>query len=74
MREVTVDTIASAGDKLWKELVGTNLVMNVTNVQLAFTGIETAETGQRSIEGFLKSGQTSKRARDDNDDTNIGGT
>jgi DNA polymerase eta len=52
---------------LWKELVGTSLVMNVTSVQLAFTGIEPAESGQRSIEGFLKAGQTTKRQRDDDD-------
>lgn len=36
--------------------------MKVTSIQLAFTGIEIAEAGQRSIEGFLKSG---KRTRDE---------
>ena len=64
-REVTVDTIAAAGDKLWKELVGTNVAMKVTSVQLAFTGLESAEVGQRSIEGFLKAGQSAKRPRDE---------
>ncbi|KAF8907348.1 hypothetical protein CPB84DRAFT_1675032 [Gymnopilus junonius] len=53
-REVTVDTIASAGDKLWKELVGNSMTLNVSSVQLAFTGIDVAEAGQKSIEGFLK--------------------
>ncbi|KAF5382137.1 hypothetical protein D9615_004300 [Tricholomella constricta] len=70
-REVTVDTIAAAGDKLWKELVGTELAMKVTNVQLAFTGIEGAEAGQQSIEGFFK--QPAKRPRgDDVDDDDDG--
>ncbi|TFK40232.1 DNA polymerase eta [Crucibulum laeve] len=63
-REVTVDVIASAGDKLWKELVGNSLTMNVSSVQLAFTGIDVAEPGQRTIEGFLKTGYTNKRVRD----------
>ncbi|KAG5645533.1 hypothetical protein DXG03_005808 [Asterophora parasitica] len=67
-REVTVDAIAAAGDKLWKELVGIDLAMKVTSVQLAFTGIEGAEVGQRSIEGFFKAGQSGKRQRDDDED------
>ncbi|KAK0223092.1 hypothetical protein IW262DRAFT_1458102 [Armillaria fumosa] len=65
IREVTVDVIAAAGDKLWKDLVGNSTSMKVTSVQLAFTGIETAETGQQSIDGFFKSGPNSKRGRDD---------
>ncbi|PBK75521.1 DNA/RNA polymerase [Armillaria solidipes] len=65
IREVTVDVIAAAGDKLWKDLVGNSTSMKVTSVQLAFTGIETAETGQQSIDGFLKGGPSSKRGRDD---------
>ena len=52
--DVTVDVIATAADKLWKELTGNMKNLNVTSVQLAFTGIETAETGQQSIEGFFK--------------------
>ncbi|KAG5653390.1 hypothetical protein H0H81_000777 [Sphagnurus paluster] len=72
MREVTVDTVAGVGNKLWKDLVGTSLVMNVTNIQLALTGIEGAEAGQRSIEGFFAGGQVSKRQRgDDSDDDDI---
>ena len=63
-KEVTVDTIASAGDKLWKDLVGNRTTLNVTNVQLAFTGIDVAEAGQRSIEGFLKPAST-KRSREE---------
>src|ERR1700735_4339343 len=61
-KEVTVDSIASAGDKLWKDLVGNSTTLNVTNVQLAFTGIDVAEAGQRSIEGFLKPA-SAKRSR-----------
>ncbi|KAG6898208.1 hypothetical protein C0992_003320 [Termitomyces sp. T32_za158] len=66
--EVTVDTIAAAANALWKDLVGENLAMKVTNVSLAFTGIEGAEHGQRSIEGFLQPGQPTKRQRDNNSD------
>lgn len=52
--EVTVDVIATAADKLWKELTGNMKNLNVTSVQLAFTGIETTEIGQQSIEGFFR--------------------
>ena len=61
-----MDTIAAAGDKLWKELVGSSATLNVTSVQLAFTGIDVAEAGQRSIEGFLKPAST-KRQREEPD-------
>ncbi|KAK0495375.1 hypothetical protein EDD18DRAFT_271247 [Armillaria luteobubalina] len=71
IREVTVDVIAAAGDKLWKDLVGNFTSMKVTSVQLAFTGIETAETGQQSIDGFFKSGSNSKRGRDDDSPRHI---
>lgn len=58
VRNATVDVIAAAGDKLWKELVGTEATratpMKITNVQLSFSGIEIMETGQRNIEGFFK--------------------
>lgn len=65
-REVTVDVIAAAGDKLWKELVGNNPAapMKVSSVQLSFTGIEAAEIGLQSIGGFFKTGQASKRPRE----------
>ena len=60
--DVTVDFVAAAGNKLWKELVGTEVVVKVTSVSLSFTGIEEAEHGQQSIEGFLK------RRREDTED------
>ncbi|OBZ72407.1 N-acetyltransferase eso1 [Grifola frondosa] len=63
-KNITVDVIASYGDRLWKELVGTEesraTPMKITNVQLSFAGIETMETGQRSIEGFLKTRSSSE--------------
>ncbi|KAI0926251.1 hypothetical protein AcV5_008760 [Taiwanofungus camphoratus] len=56
-RQVTVDLIASAGDKLWKELVGTGDArtrpMNINNVALSFAGVGTMEAGQQGIEGFF---------------------
>ena len=66
---MTVDLVAGFGNKLWKELVETDSkdkTMKISSVQLAFTGIETAETGQKTIEGFLKG--TTKRSREDDDD------
>lgn len=52
-----MDLIAAAGDKLWKELVGTDTSrrteMKITSVQLSFTGIESMESGQKMIEGFF---------------------
>ncbi|KIJ66644.1 hypothetical protein HYDPIDRAFT_149468 [Hydnomerulius pinastri MD-312] len=70
-RDVTVDVIAAAADKLWKELTGNATSVNVTSVQLAFTGIETAEMGQQSIESFFKSKEAQrpilKRPRSDSD-------
>lgn len=54
VRHVTVDVIATAADKLWKELTGDAKTINVTSVQLAFTGLEMAEMGQQSIQGFFK--------------------
>ncbi|KZT06045.1 DNA/RNA polymerase [Laetiporus sulphureus 93-53] len=57
-RNVTVDLIATAGDKLWRDLIGTDTScsgpLKITNVALGFTGVESMEAGQRSIEGFLK--------------------
>jgi DNA polymerase eta len=53
-RNLSVDVIAMAGDRLWKELIGDAKVMKVTSVQLAFTGLETAESGQQSIKDFFK--------------------
>ena len=60
-KEVTVDTIASAGNRLWKELVGNQESLKITSVHLAFTGIEFAESGQQTIEGFLLAASSKKR-------------
>ena len=69
-----------AGGRLWKELVGDSKIMKVTSIQLAFTGLESAELGQQSIEGFFKTpdreqlynpnnGESSlKRAREEEED------
>lgn len=70
-KELTVDTIATAGDKLWKELVGTNVTMNVTNVSLAFTGIDVAEAGQQSIADFLRRPTSASRKRSHDADNAI---
>ncbi|KAI5892593.1 DNA/RNA polymerase [Schizophyllum commune H4-8] len=52
--EATVDYIARLADKLWSELVGSaTTALNVSSVQLAFTGIGNSEAGQQSISGFF---------------------
>jgi DNA polymerase eta len=59
-KKVTVDTIASSGDKLWSQLVGNNSgPMKVSSIQLAFTGIETQEVGQQNIDGFFNGAASS---------------
>ncbi|KAI0749875.1 DNA/RNA polymerase [Daedaleopsis nitida] len=62
-KNVTVDLIASFGDKLWKELVGPgpSTPFKITNISLSFSGIGSMEVGQRTIEGFL----TTRTASDD---------
>ncbi|KAG0705728.1 hypothetical protein DFH29DRAFT_799621 [Suillus ampliporus] len=72
VRDVTVDVIATAADKLWKELTGDAKTVNITSVQLAFTGLEKAEMGQKSIEGFFTTRDTQqqqslKRPREEDD-------
>ncbi|KAG1747143.1 uncharacterized protein EDB91DRAFT_1048614 [Suillus paluster] len=61
VRNVTVDVIATAADKLWKELTGDTKTVNVTSVQLAFAGLEKAEIGQKSIEGFFTTRDTQQQ-------------
>ncbi|KAG1821793.1 DNA polymerase eta [Suillus subaureus] len=71
VRNVTVDVIATAADKLWKDLTDDAKTVNITSVQLAFTGLEKTEMGQKSIEGFFTTRdvqQTSlKRSREDDE-------
>jgi DNA polymerase eta len=69
VRVPSVDVIAAAGDKLWKEFVGTSTSLKVNHISLAFAGIEIAEQGQKSIEGFLKSASanSSKKKRPDHE-------
>lgn len=64
-RNATVDVIAAAGNNLWKDLVGSSTDLKITTVSLGFTGVELAEPGQQSIDGFFK---TPKRPRDELDD------
>ncbi|KAL1729962.1 hypothetical protein EV714DRAFT_211859 [Schizophyllum commune] len=58
--EATVDYIARLADKLWTELVGTATVLNVSSVQLGFTGLGNSEAGQQSISGFFANAKPAK--------------
>ncbi|KAJ8520184.1 hypothetical protein ONZ45_g2994 [Pleurotus djamor] len=85
VRDVTIDVVASAGEKLWRELMSNadESTLKISHIYLQFSGVGTAENGQGSIEGFLKSPATAniqstgKRERtltvggisDDEDDT-----
>lgn len=53
----------SFGEKLWKELVGPSgsTPFKITHISLSFSGIGIMEAGQRTIEGFL----TSRNSSDD---------
>ncbi|KAL0954665.1 hypothetical protein HGRIS_003615 [Hohenbuehelia grisea] len=61
MKDITVDAVAAAGEKLWREYVGgalpddRTLPMKITHMHLGFSGIATAGDGQGSIEGFFRS-------------------
>lgn len=76
VRDVTIDVVAGAGDKLWKELVGPlnskkPLSTKITHISLSFHGVEAGEVNQRGIEGFLSKtpASPSKRKRNvDSDD------
>lgn len=72
---MTIDVVAAAGDKLWKELVGPldstkPLSTKITHVSLSFHGVEAGEVNQRGIEGFLSKtpNSPSKRKREVNED------
>ncbi|KAJ7116403.1 DNA polymerase eta [Mycena epipterygia] len=68
VREVTVDIIAAAADKLWKELVDPRVPMKIIGISLGFTGIEGVESGLKSIDTFFKTAPVSKRALEDDAD------
>lgn len=68
LRNVTIDAVAAAGDKLWKELVGPlnskkPLSTKITHVCLSFSGVEAGEVNQQGIEGFLSKAPNSPRKR-----------
>jgi DNA polymerase eta len=75
LRNVTIDAVAAAGDKLWKELVGPlnsrkPLSAKITHVSLSFSGVEAGEVNQQGIESFLSKipNSPSKRKREANSD------
>ena len=57
-----MDTIAGFAERLWKDLVGSgnkqdgSLPHSITHVALGFSGVESGEAGQQSIEGFFQPG------------------
>lgn len=66
VKEVTVDIVASAGNKLWKEMTGNAKDVNVGALQLSFSNLERGEAGQKNIDGFFQ--QSTKRSREDAED------
>nr|GAT60999.1 DNA polymerase eta [Mycena chlorophos] len=67
VREVTVDVVAGAANKLWREFCDARAPMKVTGVSLGFTGIEGVETGLKRLDAFLKK-PSSKREFDEAED------
>ena len=68
VRNVTLDVVSAAGDKLWKELVGPlnstkPLSTKITHISLSFHGVEAGEANQRGIEGFLSKAPDSPSGR-----------
>lgn len=57
---VTVDFMSNEAEKLWKEIVGSDMLwdgkkeMKVTGLNLGLTGIIWTEERQKSIQGFLR--------------------
>lgn len=82
LRNVTIDAVAAAGDKLWKELVGPlnstkPLSAKITHISLSFNGVEAGEVNQQGIQGFLSKtpNSPSKRKREaDGDDEGVAET
>ncbi|KAJ7510393.1 hypothetical protein B0H11DRAFT_2168718 [Mycena galericulata] len=68
VRDVTVDVVAAAANKLWKELIDPHAPMKVIGVSLGFTGIEGVESGLKSIDTFFKTAPVSKRTLEDDED------
>ncbi|KIK62517.1 hypothetical protein GYMLUDRAFT_223745 [Collybiopsis luxurians FD-317 M1] len=69
IKEVTIDVIAAAGEKLWRELVGTGTgPIKINHIALAFTGIEAADDNQQSIDSFFANPSGLKRLREEEHD------
>ncbi|KAF9648923.1 DNA/RNA polymerase [Thelephora ganbajun] len=78
VRNVTIDVVAAAGDKLWKELVGPlnstkPLSTKITHVCLSLHGVEAGEVNQQGIESFLSKtpNSPSKRKRKVDSDNEV---
>ncbi|KAF7327480.1 DNA polymerase eta [Mycena kentingensis (nom. inval.)] len=66
VRDLNVDVVAAAADRLWRELVDARTPLKVTSVSLGFTGIEGVESGLKAIDTFFKK-PASKRGLEDGD-------
>lgn len=64
------DSISKLGEKIWTELMGPKSdVGKINYMGLAFHGLDSGETGQKSIEGFFgERGAKRKREDDDGED------
>ncbi|KAJ7086108.1 hypothetical protein B0H15DRAFT_358014 [Mycena belliarum] len=71
VREVNVDVVAAAAEKLWKDLIDPHASLKIINISLGFTGIEGIESGLKSIDTFFKAPTPKRPLEDDttNDDT-----
>ncbi|KAJ7220061.1 DNA/RNA polymerase [Mycena pura] len=68
VKEVTVEVVAAAADKLWKELIDSHTPLKITGVSLAFAGIDGVESGLKSIDTFFKKPVSKRALEEDTDD------
>ncbi|EJD49769.1 lesion bypass DNA polymerase [Auricularia subglabra TFB-10046 SS5] len=61
-RHLSADVVCSAGEKLWREAVGTDASapkdLKITHLMLGFGGIAALAAGQAGIEGFFAASNT----------------
>ncbi|KAG8890757.1 DNA-directed DNA polymerase eta rad30 [Tulasnella sp. 332] len=63
---ITPDIISKPAERLFKELLGAS-TFKISNLQLAFSGLNALESGQRGIEGFFAQGSKDVKADRDVD-------
>lgn len=56
VKDLKADHVMSSAQKLWNESIGERIDFEVIVLALGFSGLESGEQGQRSLEGFFAGG------------------